>query len=383
MNFSKRAFISVVRRKANTLILLSIVFILANVLLTTLSVTTALKNTRQSVLSQINPAVSLEVDYQKIMKNPDGDIPVISSDQANQIYDKTKELLKSYDYSMSATGEGPTGFKGSELPGSDSFNFSFSDNAMLPLTGTQMLKPLEVDAGDGKLVKGNGFTEEDIKSGARKGIISKELAETNSLDIGSIIKVSIPIYDTASMSDGGIPKILGKVEEEIEVAGIVDYRAIGEFIKNNKDVNNVDPNDYVIAIQKADRIILPNVALKNIIDKEVAEYEKLGVKLEGNEAKTQYSVVPVYTLKDYKELEKFSEIARTVIPDENIALKSASDSYAQVGKPLESMENLLDIVFVITVVASVIILSLVLCIFMYLRQKEMGIFLALGEKKAR
>ncbi|WP_162473827.1 hypothetical protein [endosymbiont 'TC1' of Trimyema compressum] len=36
-----------------------IVFILANVLLTTLSVTTALKNTRQAVLSQINPVVSL------------------------------------------------------------------------------------------------------------------------------------------------------------------------------------------------------------------------------------------------------------------------------------------------------------------------------------
>ena len=33
MNFSKRAFISVVRRKTNSLILLLIVFILANVLL--------------------------------------------------------------------------------------------------------------------------------------------------------------------------------------------------------------------------------------------------------------------------------------------------------------------------------------------------------------
>ena len=211
---------------------------------------------------------------------------------------------------------------------------------MLPLTGTQMLNPLEVDTGDAKLVKGNGFSEEDIKNGAKKGLISKELAEANNLDVGSIIKVSIPIYDFSNMSSGGgMPTVLGKVEEEIEVAGILDYRAIDEFVKNNQDVKNVDPNDYINTQQKADGIILPNVTLKNLIDKEIEESEKVGANLDSSTVKSKYSVVPVYTLKDYKDMEKFSEMVRTVIPDESISIKSAPESYAQVAKPLESMES--------------------------------------------
>ena len=62
-----------------------------------------------------------------MMNNPDAEVPIITSEQANQVYEKTKDLLKSYDYSMSATGEGTKGFKGSELPGSDNFNFSMGE----------------------------------------------------------------------------------------------------------------------------------------------------------------------------------------------------------------------------------------------------------------
>ncbi|AMP20129.1 hypothetical protein AZF37_02105 [endosymbiont 'TC1' of Trimyema compressum] len=112
-----------------------------------------------------------------MMKNPEGAMETISSDQANQVYEKTKDLLKNYDYSMSAMGEGSSELKGSDLPESGNFSFSIGDNVMLPLTGTKMHKPLEVDSGDAKLIKGNGFTDDDIKNSARKGLISKELAE--------------------------------------------------------------------------------------------------------------------------------------------------------------------------------------------------------------
>lgn len=381
MNFSKRAFISVRRRKANSLILLLIVFILANVLLTTLSVTTALKNTRQSVLSQLNPVVSMEPDFQKLMGDSEMKVPNITNEKANSVYEKTKDLVKSYDYSMTIYGEGAPGFKGSDLPSNDSFSFGGSENTMLNMSGTQLPKTSGVDSDAAQLIKGTGFTEDDIKNGAKKGLISKELAEANNLDIGSLFKVAIPVYDQSEMATNGMPKVLGKVEEEIEVAGILDYKAVNEFISDNKDKKNANPSDYFAAQQKADGIILPNTTIKNLLDQETAEAEKLGLSFDEDLMASRYSVIPTYVLNDYQDIQSFTEIARTVIPEDTITIKSATDSYAQVAKPLESMESLLDMVFVITVVASLIILSLVLCIFMYLRQKEMGIFLALGEKK--
>ncbi|AMP20130.1 hypothetical protein AZF37_02110 [endosymbiont 'TC1' of Trimyema compressum] len=145
----------------------------------------------------------------------------------------------------------------------------------------------------------------------------------------------MPIYDASSMSSGGgMPKVLGKVEEDIEVAGILNYSLIDKYIKDNKDVKNVDPNDYISAQQKADGIVLPNTILKSLLDKESVESEKIGAQKNADIEKGKYSVVPVYTLKDYKDLEKFTEMVRTIIPSDNIQAKSASDSYAQVAKPL-------------------------------------------------
>ncbi|MFV0381562.1 MAG: hypothetical protein ACK5KR_05020 [Breznakia sp.] len=87
MKIFKRAWISITRRKNNSLILLFIVFLLANVLLTTLALTTSLKETEKSVLKQFPPSVSIEFNYENEAEGKE-EFPEPTADMAERCIKK-------------------------------------------------------------------------------------------------------------------------------------------------------------------------------------------------------------------------------------------------------------------------------------------------------
>ena len=66
MNIFQRALTSITRRKLKSLILLLIVIILGNIILSTLLIVQSVDGTRQSILRELPPVVSLEIDYTKL-----------------------------------------------------------------------------------------------------------------------------------------------------------------------------------------------------------------------------------------------------------------------------------------------------------------------------
>lgn len=400
MSIFKRAFISVLQRKVNSIILLVIVFILANVLLTTLSVNSSIKSTKDSVLSQLSPVVSIEFS-QKIWMEEDVKIPPLNAEMSMKLYESTKEIVKTFDYSQSSGLTTPAGFKEPEILSEEqleklqvgmSSNNSLSGSGItVSVIGTNLsVKPEE--SGDGKLLTGKGFSKNDIEKGNYKLLVTKQFAETNGLEVGSNIVLTSEVFNSKDFEslteENQIIKPAKTLEYEFEVSGIVEMTKLEEFLNNvkTKDISKMTDEYFQVSFL-ASQIYMPNAAVnkineetyaanKEINPEEAAELEKMGDDY-------NHVVQPQFILKDMKYLDEFQKEALKIFPENKYTLISASNSYDIAAKPMKTMGGLLDTIFMITVVASIVILALVLCIFMYLRQKEMGIFLALGERKTK
>lgn len=382
MNIIKRAWINISRSKPKTFILLLLVFILANVLFTTLSVTMSLKKTKETVLSQLTPIVNVGPDYEKI--NSEKDFPEMPVEKADALYEKAKDMVKSYDYNTGYSLETNKGTNLVKLPNKDSeenADSAMGNSNYIYSIGTQLNQTNLIEEKAGKLISGKGFSDSDIKEGTPKAILTKQFAETNNLAVGDTLKLTQNIIDSNGSVDAENSKPIKTFEYEFEIVGIIQINSIDEYIASG-GMKKDDNMTYYNNQDKANSIYVPNAMNLKMINEQVSVIKELHPD---EKALWAYDSViePNYVLKDMKDLESFKSIAKTVYANKYVTATSISDSYDLAAKPLTSMEELLNLIFIITVIASVVIMSLVLCIFMYLRQKEMGIFLALGERKTR
>lgn len=398
MGVFKRALTSIMQRKVNSIVLLTIVFILANVLLTTLSVNASIKSTKDSVLSQLTPIVSIEINP-KIWEKDVVDVPKLNTEMTTKLYKNTKDIVKIFDYTQSTGLSAPEGFKEAEILSEEQKEKIMGGSSMaslggrihVPVVGTQLsVKPEE--SGDGKLVSGKGFSENDIEKGNNKILVTKQFAETNNLEVGSSIVLSSEIYNYEEMNSMAgqeqMPKPVQVLNYDFEVIGIVQLTKLEDFLNKTKtkDISKLTDEYFQVSFL-GNQVYMPNNAV-NKINKEVIE-TNLAVnpsfvdEAENDMSELENMVQPQYILKDMKYLNEFKKEALELFPEEKYLMTSVSDAYDIAAKPLKTMGGLLDTIFVITVVSSIVILALVLCIFMYLRQKEMGIFLALGERKTK
>lgn len=378
MNIWKRAWISILRRRASSFVLLLIVFVLANVLLTTLTVTSSMKSTRETVLKQYPPVVKVsEIEDLGEPKKAG----VLTLDKAKSLYDKTRDIVKSFDYKLNYSLNYEGRYVAPQIEGIDS-EYATS-MFVLNISGTQLNTPTFVQENVAKIISGNGFSDVDINEGKPKIMVSKQWAQTNNLEVGSMITLDRTLTSLQTNEETNVTTANRFFEEplEFEIVGIVEYKEIEEFSKKNdkntKNIHRIENN----LISKAMMAFIPNNYIMPLIQDDLHRVkEESPDNYESYYGTRKNAVYPTYTLKDMKDLDAFLKAAEEVYDKDSFSFHSAAKEYEILAKPMNSMENLLDIIFKITVVMSVVVLSLILCIFVYLRQKEMGVYLALGEK---
>jgi len=89
-----------------------------------------------------------------------------------------------------------------------------------------------------------------------------------------------------------------------------------------------------------------------------------------------------FVLYDIKYLDYFYTTVREIFPD-YITVIDLSSSFADIALPMQNLQELSIIVFIGALFATIIITCLVLILFLYDRRQEIGIYLAIGEKKSR
>lgn len=385
MKYYQRALLSLKRKKGNAIILLLIVFVLANVLLTTLAITHSINKTKSSVLGQFKPTVSLVIDYEKIPMDLSVDqYPTITPELVEKIAQANADLIESYDYERFLMGENHD-LQQVYLPGNDSSGVSLSESMSqyghyFTMTGTQTQFSRSVALQEAEKKSGDGFSALDHEQGANKVLISSDFADLNNLEIGSIISMSFSIYDYNQILDDGNPKTVATFSEELIVTGIIDYKLSEQFAAFVD--KEVDFSRWYSAQMNLNNLIVPN----SFIDRVNTHMNELYIAAGYDLAElgiTSESVSPTFILKSQNDISSFIENSQAITESEYFKFVTAQDQYDLVARPLTSMANLLDVVYIITIVASVLILCLVLSIFIYFRQKELGIYLALGERKSR
>lgn len=366
MDYLKRGFTSIIRKPGKTLILAGIIFILGNIIAGAVSVQQAVKNTESVLRTKMSPAVTLNLNEEKLEalleQNSEFSLENLSVEAIEKI--GALSYVKHFDYSIGTTLES----RDLNRSGRDVFGAA----AFPPFRFQGVNDPDLIDLKEGKikLVSGRVFDEQEIKNLSHVALISQSLANINNIFVGSRLgfEMNIIQYD----ADGNL-NIIATRKYEFEVVGI--FEPVKQVRRSSG--RNVDYFSFMDD-EMENKIYAPNRALYEVSKFQLNEYEKLeGI---AHIELTEYA--PLYILKDPLDRDKFVGDAAALAP-EYYTFSNAVEDFDKIAAPLGSLQDIAAIVLYIAVVATVIILSLLITLFLRDRRHEIGVYLAIGERKAK
>jgi len=394
MNFINRALLAIKRNLGKYSLLLGAVLILGSLASGAISIQRAIQRTEERLLSQLPTVATLAIDNWAVEEflyetdqHPRWEF--VSSQMIREIGDLP--YVSAFDYSF------PAGFSSLELvryinqfPNPDwgvtsseiidwgSWSSPNAEGQVLGglesfgLSGIHNYELVDVESGLIRLVEGRAFAEEEIMSELPVVIVSQGFASVNGLEVGSIFTLnnfifSIPIegvWETSELME----HLLYHQEIEVEIIGLFE---IIPQINADTQWQNVQWTQNML-----NQIYAPNGVVQQMID----FY---------NEARSQIFedfvpvnwVEPLFLLNDPRDLRAFSEAASDILPD-FWRIEDLSGNLDSVFASLETLNWLADIILFTGVGATVTITTLLTLLFLKDRTHEIGLYLALGERKS-
>lgn len=98
------------------------------------------------------------------------------------------------------------------------------------------------------------------------------------------------------------------------------------------------------------------------------------------------NIQATYVLNKPEEVEDFKLLGNQILKDNKLdyyKIEASSDQFDSIAGPIKGMANISKIVLIVSVMASVFIITLVIILFLRDRKHELGIYLSLGEKRNR
>lgn len=356
----KRAKISVTRRKSKTIIFFLFLFIVANLVLSSISIKNATEESMKMARVSLGSEVILQADMEKIrdefMNNKDNEQSTDENkkddmknmhnamdESAATINDvnKLKEISYvtdvKYYFNVNATEKSFSLYENSSDDNNDKQGFGKKMNSSLQVKAINTFK-LEDNYVNGtiKLTSGEAFdeTKDDTV------IISYELATENNLKVGD--KITITSSDDKDV--------------ELEIIGIYQNSETDKF-NNNYNLIYVNTNTGA----------------------------KLLTEEEYNDGNYKVSKA-VFYLDDPENADKFKEEANKLVTDfsdRNLTLDIDNESYEQMISSIEGVAKFSNTVLVIVVIASIVVISLMVINSLKDRNYEIGVLLSLGEKRKK
>lgn len=364
MNFMKRAFLSLIRRKGKSLILLTIIFILSNVMAGSIAIGQASRNVEKTMKQQLGANASVEMDWEKMQDWTEEqwqNVQYVTPAMADQI--GALPYVKYYDYNTEAY------INSTSLKMYDP-NMMDQEYNYFPLRGVNYAPVLDIANGTATLVEGRVFSDEDIAKANYVVLISDKLAEQNNVFVGDIIMLNNEFQIWKE----------GDVEPEKIVRDIA-LEVIGIF--SPKVNTNQEENGGWIDYTPFNRMYVPNgvVNAENrwMTEQYMIAYPDSGITPDQLD---RVYINPVFVLNNPEEVESFRTEAMTYLPD-YYKVNVSSDAYDSVAGPIKFIGSLSNTILYVAIGATILILSLVVILFLRDRKHELGIYLSLGESKSK
>jgi len=379
VNIVSRAIAGIVKNPLKALILLLVIFILATVISGAISVQLAIQNTDTNLRRELPPVVSLEENHTAAMEceQETGEWPEIerlSLEQLSQI--GKSSYVKNYDISVNAH---LSSADIERIVGDEEMRWTEGDWESFNLSGVHSSNLVDIEEGIIEITSGRAFTEEEATALSYVALISEELAEANSLHVGSTITLENLVWDFPE--DGEILDSFF-IEENIFARRSYDFKVTGIF-KSHAEFNTGDEwNNRSMKEEHLNRIYTSNPVSMEVqnfrLDSE-RERTPDDEWLQSDNEDLMW-ITNVYALNDSSDIEAFRESVENDLPEFWIVV-DAGDSRGDIASSMENIRNLTGVVLYAAIGASVLILSLLIFLFLRERKKEIDIYLALGEKR--
>ena len=389
MNFLKRAMTSISRKPGKTVILLLLVFVLGSIIAGAIATSGAINNTEANLRRNMRPIVSLEMDWQTIEEI------AIETDEWTQPEQITADLIREigalpyvshFDYSIRTS---LTSFELERYEPSDGSIHWGAENepTWLDFIGVSRPELIYVEEGIIELVDGRMFTETDVNDlppHQSVVIVSRDFLETNQLSIGQVITLNNIVRNDINWESNEFwsdENIFAQEEYTFEIIGAFDL--VSSEVAPNED----DWETEHRVREQSNWLFVPNAVTESasrfMHEKAIAMAAEAGTleDLPDGSKDFQYLVDNVFVLDNPLEIENFREAAEPLLP-EFWTVTDLSNTFAEISSSMETLQGIAGSILWVAIGTTILILSLLITLFLRDRRHEMGIYLALGEKKS-
>ncbi|MDT2815028.1 ABC transporter permease [Vagococcus carniphilus] len=403
MNFFKRAMASVTRRKGKSLILFAVIFILGNVMAGAIAIDQGTKSVEDTIKAKLGAVATISEDYEKMNQDQeqsgDDNFDVFKDNSpTTKTLKEIGELpeVKYYDYSLSS---GATTEKLKMIEMKDE-NFQYGPGMnWINIKGVNYNEVFDIKNNIISLTDGRVFEKDEVNKGKSVALISDEFAKENNLRVGDKMTIDTVIEDQSDMmnpdnSDSDESKDTKKVKKDFQVKVIGTFKVL-QADKGSKQKSKDDQMmDQMTYTERANVIYAPNKFVQEFNKTiQLKTFEEFPANFGENMTKekllksieTDFSSAK-YILKKPEMAEDFKVKATQILEQEKLKYSRvilSTDQYEQVAGPVKGMAKISKLVLIISILASILIITLVTILFLRDRKHELGIYLALGEKRTR
>ena len=404
MSFLKRTLISIKRQPFKNGILFMLILLLATTFSGALSVRNAIRSTEESMLLRLPAIGALGLNAQTAADEMGilvsqlepsfwhTDLPTI--DEINAL--GNLPYVHSFDLLMTPT------LLSRDLEWVGNGGVTQFGGYVESFTVHGVLNPhlIDVEAGLIELVSGRTFTEAEISNGEHVVIISNELAIQNQLSVGEVVTLENNVYDMVAFFNDGIGNwtLYWHDEEYMLAHQLLHFEIIGIF-----DVLQLPNMDTPAAIHASDISVLAEqinyinnrIYIPVSVTEDTLIFYNEGMRLQFEEVSQIFTgdapsfdpdndirIQGIFVLNDPRDLANFAEVGSQMLPGH----WEVTDFRAVDNRLLASTDwilTLADYTLAGTVLATILILTLVVSLIFKERQHEIGIYMALGECKKK
>ena len=374
MNLSSRVFLSTIRNPGKTIALLLIVFILGCGISGAISVRQAIQNTDARLRATIPAIATIVVDEYALIEQY-----VITGERPfpeNLTIDTLVEIgalphVKRYDISAEVS----LFSRDLERVG-ESIDFGVEDWQVINLKGSYTPSLLDVEEGVVEIVSGRTFTEVEAGTLSYVAIISQDLASQNDLGVGSFFTLDNIVWTDEAHETQNFN------EESMFAHRSYDFEIIGIFASVAEIDTGNEWADSRIEDKIGNRIYIPNDVAVAATVFQIENLMKLYPNIEWGQEDPEDHILfsNAYVLYDPSEMEAFRGTAQDVLP-KFWTIADTGDSFGSIASSMEVLDGFATIILWTAIGAAAIVVSLLILLFLRERKREIGIYLALGERK--
>ena len=382
MTLFERSFLSLIRQPVKALIFFMLVFVLSVLIAGTILVHHAILNMDQNLRRRMPAIATVEFnfDFEQALEiyNETGEWPNLEFDLLTPEVIHEIGLLpqvRMFDYSIDlhfgVTGSGLTFWQDPEW---QTPFFRYDQDLGVEFLVQGVSTPHFLDAREGfvELIEGRSFSEDELNSIQTNFpvLITFDFAKANEFNIGSLFDVQVVVFDR--IEDGG-----GNVEDRskpplveeiftLEVIGIIN--PILPNLAEDATVNEMI-NAAINRSQANHRIYVPRVLAEIMFD------------IRTTHSQNDILFQNFFLLNDPLEFEDFAREVEK-LPG-NWRAVDFSRGFSDISTAMTSLQEVVVVTFTIVIGGIILATSLLVLLFLYDRKHEIGVYLALGEKKIK